>query len=128
MRRLLLRWLIDAVAVWAAIEWVPGITAIDGWGTILVVALILGLVNALISPIIKLLTCPLIMLSLGLFTLIINAMMLLLAAAIARGVGIGFQVDGFLPALLGSLVISVVSFALSALTGVNQDRRRQRRR
>ena len=128
MRRLLLRWLIDAVAVWAAIEWIPGITAIDGWGTILVVALILGLVNALISPIIKLLTCPLIMLSLGLFTLIINAMMLLLAAAIARGVGIGFQVDGFVPALLGSLVISVVSFALSALTGVNQDRRRQRRR
>jgi putative membrane protein len=128
MRRLLLRWLIDAVAVWVAIEWIPGITAIDGWGTILIVALILGLVNALISPIIKLLTCPLIMLSLGLFTLIINAMMLLLAAAIARGVGIGFQVDGFVPALLGSLVISVVSFALSALTGVNQDRRRQRRR
>jgi putative membrane protein len=128
MRKLLLRWLIDAVAVWAAIQWVPGITAVDGWGTVLIVALILGLVNALISPIIKLLTCPLILLSLGLFTLVINAMMLLLAAAIARGVGIGFQVDGFVPALLGSVVISVVSFALSALTGVNEDRRRQRRR
>jgi putative membrane protein len=128
MRKLLLRWLIDAVAVWAAIEWVAGISAIDGWGTVLIVALILGLVNALISPIIKLLTCPLILLSLGLFTLVINAMMLLLAAAIARGVGIGFQVDGFVPALLGSVVISVVSFALSALAGVNDDRRRERRR
>ncbi len=128
MRRLILRWLINAVAVWAAIEWVPGISAIDGWGTVLIVALILGLVNALISPIIKLLTCPLILLSLGLFTLVINAMMLMLAATIARGVGIGFQVDGFVPAVLGSLVISVVSFALSALTGVNEDRRRRRRR
>ncbi|MBC7238210.1 MAG: phage holin family protein, partial [Chloroflexi bacterium] len=113
MRKLLLRWLINAVAVWAAVEWIQGISAEGGWGTVLVVALILGLVNALIAPILKLLTCPLILLTLGLFTLVINALMLMLAEAIARALGIAFYVEGFVSALLGSLVISVVSFALS---------------
>lgn len=128
MRKLLLRWLINAVAVWAAVEWIQGISAEGGWGTVLVVALILGLVNALIAPILKLLTCPLILLTLGLFTLVINALMLMLAEAIARALGIAFYVEGFVSALLGSLVISVVSFALSVLIGINRDERQERRR
>jgi putative membrane protein len=126
--KLLLRWLIDAIAVWAAIYLIPGIAVVNGWVTVFIVALILGLVNALINPIIRLLTCPLILLTLGLFTLIINALMLMLVGFIAEFLGLGFVVAGFIPALLGSVVISVVSFVLSVLTGADADRRRRRRR
>ena len=91
--------------------------------TLLGVALILGLVNALVRPILKALSCGVIVLTLGLFLLVINAAMLLLAAWIARQVGIGFHVDGFGAALLGSLVISLVSFLLSLLLpGESDDR------
>jgi putative membrane protein len=100
---------------------VGGIRAEDGWGVFLGMSIVLGLVNAIIAPIIKILTCPLILLSLGLFTLVINAAMLLLASSIGQGLGLGFAVDGFWPALWGSIIISVVSFALSAMAGVNQE-------
>lgn len=125
MRKLLLRWLINAAAVYAAIMLVEGIGVSGGWTVFFWVALILGLVNALIAPLIKLLTCPLILLTLGLFTLVINALMLQLAAWIASRVGLGFSVDGFGDAFWGALVISVVSFVLSVLTGVNREERRR---
>ncbi len=123
MRKLLLRWLINAAAVYAAIMLVEGIGVSGGWMVFFWVALILGLVNALIAPLIKLLTCPLILLTLGLFTLVINALMLQLAAWVASRVGLGFSVDGFVAAFWGALVISVVSFVLSVLTGVNREER-----
>jgi putative membrane protein len=83
----------------------------------MIVALIFGFVNALIRPIIFLLSLPLEILTLGLFTFVINALMLLLTSWIAQGMGLGFRVDGFLPALLGALIVSVVSFVLNrALT------------
>jgi putative membrane protein len=123
MRKLLLRWLINAAAVYAAIMLVEGIGVSGGWTVVFWVALILGLVNALIAPLIKLLTCPLILLTLGLFTLVINALMLQLAAWVASRVGLGFSVDGFVAAFWGALVISVVSFVLSVLTGVNREER-----
>jgi putative membrane protein len=125
MRRLLLRWVINAVAVYAAIKLVPGISAEGGWTIYLWIALILGLVNAIIAPVIKALTCPLILLTLGLFTLIINGLMLWLASLIGAALGLEFHVDGFLPAFLGGLVISIVSFALSVVTGVNRKGRRR---
>ncbi|HHX63706.1 MAG TPA: phage holin family protein [Chloroflexi bacterium] len=125
MRRLILRWLINAVAVYAAMFFVPGISATNGVGVFLWMALILGLVNALIAPLIKLLTCPLIILSLGIFTLVINGLMFWLAGQIAASLGIGFFVQDFGAAFWGALVVSAVSFALSVLTGVN---RRERRR
>jgi len=121
MRKALLRWIINAIAVYAAIALIEGIWAEGGWSVYFVVALLLGLVNALIAPIFKLLTCPLIILSLGLFTLIVNGLMLWLTGSFARALGVGFQVDGFGPAFWGALVISVVSFGLSVLTGVNKD-------
>lgn len=126
MRKILLRWVINAVAVWVAIAIVPGLEADGGWTVYLWVALILGLVNALIAPIVKLLTCPLILLTLGLFTLLINGAMLWLAAVISRELGLGFFVHTPGAAVLGALVISVVSMVLSVLTGVN--RKEQRRR
>lgn len=121
MRKLLLRWLVNALAIYAAMELIGGIHAAGGWTVFLWTALILGVVNALIAPVIKLLTCPLIILTLGLFTLVINALMLWLVGEIAPALGVGFYIDGFGAAFLGALVISVVSFALSTFIGVNQE-------
>ena len=117
MRKLLLRWLINGVALYVAAELVRGIDVKGGWLALAVMALIFGLVNALIRPILKLLTCPLIILTLGLFTLVINALMLQLAAWLGRQFDLGFYVRNFWSALLGALVISVVSFVLTMLIG-----------
>ncbi len=98
------------------------------WLTVAIAALIFGLANALIRPVVKFLTCPLIILTLGLFTLVINALMLLLASWIGDQLDVGFQVAGFWPdAVLGALVISVVSFVLS-LVFREDDRRRRRQK
>jgi putative membrane protein len=79
-------------------------------------AVILGLVNAIVRPLLKLLTCPLILLTLGLFVLVINGVTLLLASSIAvNWFDVGFYVDGFWPAFLGALIVSIVTVILSAL-------------
>jgi putative membrane protein len=118
---ILLRLVINAVALLVTAWIVPGIhlgaagphpTKHD-WTTLLVVALVFGVVNAVIRPIVILLSLPLEIITLGLFTFVINAFMLLLTSWIAQGMGLGFSVDGFLTALLGALLISVVSFVLS---------------
>ncbi len=128
MRKLALRWVINGAAVYTAIRVVPGIRAEGGLITYFAMALILGLVNAIIAPVIKLLTCPLILLTLGLFTLVINGLMLWLASIIGASVGIGFYVDDLAAAFFGALVISVVSFLLSVLTGINREDRRKDRK
>ena len=125
-QKLLVRWLINAVALYVATELVPGIHADGGWQVLLLMALIFGLVNALVRPILKFLTCPLIMLTLGLFTLVINALMLQLASWLGRQFGLGFYVAGFWPALLGAVVISVVSFVLTLLIGVDDKDKKRR--
>ena len=125
-QKLLLRWLINGVALYVAAKLVPGIQTDGGWPVLLLMALIFGLVNALIRPILKFLTCPLIMLTLGLFTLVINALMLQLASWLGRQLGLGFYVAGFWPAaFLGALVISVVSFVLTMLIG-DDDKEKKR--
>ena len=118
---ILLRLLINALALLVAAWLLPGIhlgaagrhPTTNDWVTLLVVALIFGLVNAVIRPLVILLSLPLEILTLGLFTFVINALMLLLTSWIVQGMGFGFRIDGFLTALLGALVISVVSFVLS---------------
>jgi len=112
MRNFLIRWFINAVALWVAVRLV-GIEASTDLITIAGVALIFGLVNALIGPILRFLTCPLIILTLGLFTLVINALMLLLTSWVAGQLGLVFQVTDFWQAFIGALIISVVSFVLS---------------
>ncbi|UUU23419.1 phage holin family protein [Streptomyces sp. DSM 40750] len=82
-------------------------------GTLLLVALVFGLVNAVVKPLVKLLTLPLFILTLGLFTLIVNALMLLLTSWLADKLDLSFQVEGFWTAVLGGLIISIVSWALS---------------
>jgi putative membrane protein len=121
----LLRLIINAVALLITAYIIPGIhlgaarphPTTNDWITLLIVALIFGLVNAAIRPILILLSLPLEIITLGLFIFVINAFMLLLTSWIAQALGLGFRVDRFLTALLGALIISIVSFVLNrALT------------
>lgn len=122
---MLLRLLINAAALFVAALVIPGIrlsaarpqATLHDWLTLLGVALIFGLINAVIRPLLILLTLPLNLLTLGLFTFVINAFMLLLTSGIAQRLHLGFHVDGFKSALLGALVIWVVSFLLGRLFG-----------
>jgi putative membrane protein len=113
MTKLLIRLLANAVGLYVAARIVPGISVGENWLVVLGVALVFGLVNALIGPLLKLLTCPLIILTLGLFTLVVNAVLLLLTSGLSRAVGLSFTVDGFWPAFWGALVISIVSFVMT---------------
>jgi len=116
MRNILLRLIINAIGLYAATQvGIPGLRFDGDWKTIVVVALIFGLVNALVRPILALLTCPLMALTLGLFTFVINALMLALTGWIAEQLHLGFVVDGFAAAFIGALVVSVVSFVLTLL-------------
>jgi putative membrane protein len=94
---------------------VPGIIFDGEWLNILWLALIIGLLNALVRPLLKFLTCPLIILTLGLFTIVVNTVILLLTNSIGQVFDLGLSVDGFWPALLGSLVISIVSTVMSII-------------
>lgn len=114
MTKLLLRLIINAVALYAAIWIVPGIDAQNThWLAILGLALIFGLLNAFLRPLLKLMTCPLIILTLGIFTLLINTLMFYLAGWIGTAWGIGFSVSNFWAALFGAIIVSIVSIVLS---------------
>lgn len=116
MTKLLVRWVITILALFAAALIVPGIRVSGtAWIAYALMAIVLGLVNAIVRPILKVLTCPLILLTLGLFTLVINGFTLWLSARIANALGIGFYVDGFWPAFWGAIIVSIVSVILSAL-------------
>ncbi|MCZ2128115.1 MAG: phage holin family protein [Anaerolineales bacterium] len=115
MTKFIIRWMINAAALFAAVWLVPGIIYSGDWVGILILALIVGLLNALVRPLLKFLTCPLIILTLGLFTVVVNTLMLMLASSVGQALDIPFYVDGFWSALLGSLVMSVVSVVMSAI-------------
>ena len=82
-----------------------------------------GVLNAIVRPILGLLTCPLMVLTLGLFTLVLNALMLLLTGAVSASLGLGFHVAGFVPAFLGAIVVSIVSIILSIFVRDDRERR-----
>lgn len=113
--RLLVRWAIIVVALIAAVLIVPGIYITDtqAWIAYSVMAVILGLVNAIIRPILRLLSCGCIVMTLGLFLLVINAFTLWFSSLVAKWIGVGFVVKDFWAALFGSIIVSVVSFFLS---------------
>lgn len=115
MRSLLLHWLLNAAALWVAAWLLPGL---DFQGTLvqlLLVAAVFGLVNSLLRPILTVLTCPLIVVTLGLFTLVINAVMLMLTGWLSARWDLGFTVAGFWAAFWGGLVVGLVSMLLSLL-------------
>lgn len=126
MRNFLLRWIINGIALYVAARLVPGLGAPESVGTLAAVALLFGLVNACIGPVLRFLTCPLIILTLGLFTFVLNAVLLWLTAWLAGLVGLPFHVEGFGAALLGALVVSIVSWVLSvALKDEDQGKRKK---
>lgn len=120
---LLLRLLINAGALWAAATLVNGITFTGDTGRFLVVALIFGLLNALVRPILLLLSIPLLILTLGLFTFVLNAFVLMMLSGLSSSLGLGFNVAGFLPAFVGALIVTVVSFVLSMVVKPRDDKR-----
>lgn len=109
MKGLILRWLILSVAIMVSAHLFAGIH-VDGYGTALIAALVLGILNAFFRPILFILTLPINVLTLGLFTFVINAVLLLMTSGIIGGL----VVDGFGSALFGSLIISLVSLLLSS--------------
>jgi putative membrane protein len=115
MTRFILRWAINAVAIFLAVSYVPGISLQSGWLSVLWLALILGLVNAFLRPLLKLLTCPLIIVTLGLFTLLINTFLFWLTGQLGQFIGIHMTIAGFWPAFFGGLVISVVSVVMTLI-------------
>ncbi len=130
--RFLIRLVVNALAL-AFVTWLLSgirLTADDTGRKVLMlllVALIFGIVNALVKPVFTLVTAPLVLLTLGLFLLVINALMLLLTSWLAGLVGLGWRVDGFGTALLGAVIVSIVSFILNAFVPDPDDRRRRGR-
>ncbi len=129
VKELLVRTVVNGLALWLAALLVPGITFGRGstWsGTLLIVilvAVVFGLLNAVIKPVLRLFSLPLIVLTLGLFSLVINALMLMLTSWLADKLGLAFHVDElFWDAVLGGIVVTIASLALSALV---PDRRRR---
>ena len=127
--RFLLRLLVNAAALAVATWLISGITltatdTTDRVVSLLIVALIFGVINAIIKPIFQLVTLPLVLLTLGLFLIVINALLLMLTSWLSGEFGLGWHVDGFWPAVWGSIVISIVSFLLSTLVPDKKEQRR----
>ncbi|MEJ2735211.1 MAG: phage holin family protein [Anaerolineae bacterium] len=128
--KLLIRWVIVAIALVVAMALIPGIRVDDtnAWIAVGVMAVVLGLVNAVIRPILAFLSCGCIVATLGLFMLVINGITLWLSSWVAQNwLNIGFVVDGFWPAFWGAIVVSVVSFVLSLILIDDRDKKRESR-
>ena len=117
MRRHLLRFLVNALALCAAVWVVPGLTMRGPRWRFALVVVVFGLVNILLRPLLVILTCPLVVLTLGLFTLVINALLLMATGALSRHWGLGFGVHGFWPALVGGIIVGIVSTVLALAVG-----------
>ncbi len=117
MRTLFIRWVINALALYVAVSVIPGIHFTGTPGQLLIVAAIFGIVNSALRPVLTILTCPLVVLTLGLFTFVINAMLLLLTAWLSTQFNLGLTVDGFGSAFVGGLLIGIVSVLLSIFVG-----------
>lgn len=115
MTQAFIKWVMNTIAIILAVKFVPGIVYSGEWWGILIVGMIFGLVNTVIRPLIKLFTFPLLILTLGLFTFVINAMMLSLTSWLSESLHLGFRIEGFKSAFWGALVISIVSLVLSCL-------------
>lgn len=120
----LIRLLVNAAALWVATRIVPGVSYQGEVLPFLGVALVFGVVNAIIRPITKVLTFPIIILTLGIFIFVINGLMLWLTGSLSTSLGLGFHVTGFWAAFWGALVVSIVSTMLSMFVG-DSDRRVQ---
>ncbi len=116
--KVVIRIVIYAIGIALVAKIVPGIhLANDSIGTLVVIAIVFGLMNAILKPIVEFLTCPLVILSLGLFVLVINALLLLLTAALIPA---QMKIDGFWPAFLGGIVMSIITIVMEQVLGVSK--------
>jgi len=115
MKQAFIKWVMNTIAIMLAIKFVPGIVYSGEWWGILIVGVLFGLVNTFLRPLVKLFTFPLLILTLGIFTFVINAMMLSVTSWLSEQFALGFHVEGFRAAFWGSLVISIVSMVLGCL-------------
>jgi putative membrane protein len=118
---MLARLLINAAALWVATQLVPGISFRGEWPFLLAVSLVFGALNVIVRPILKFLTFPFLIVTLGLFTFVLNAVMLWLTGVVSNTLGLGFDVDGFSAAFVGALLVTIVSFVLSLLVKSSND-------
>jgi putative membrane protein len=118
-----LRLLVNMAALWVATRVVSGVTYDGGWLPFIGVAIVFGVVNTIVGAIAKVLTFPIIIVTLGFFLLVINGLMLWLTSRISEALDLGFRVDGFWPAFWGALVVSIASTLLGWMIG---DRHRHR--
>lgn len=109
-----IRLLVNAAALWVATRIVPGVSYDGGLVPFLLVALVFGVINATLRPLAKVLTFPLIIVTFGLFALVVNGLMLWLTSTLSQSLGFGFHVAGFWAAFFGAVVVSIVSALLSA--------------
>lgn len=119
---LLLRIMINALAIAVAVKLVGGITFTGEWWKMIIIGAVFGIVNSFIKPLVTIFAFPLIILTLGLFTLIVNTLMLLITVKLSGPLALGLQIHGFWPAFKGALIISIVSIILSWLTGLKKIR------
>jgi len=120
MTYLILRIMINALSIAIAVEVVDGIVFTGEWWKMILVGAVFGIVNSFLKPLVTFFTLPLIILSLGLFTLIVNTLMLLITVSLSGPLELGLQIHGFWPAFKGALIISIVSMVLSWLTGMKK--------
>jgi putative membrane protein len=114
---ILVRFALNTLALYAAVWLVPGIRFDGSLGRFLLLGVVFGAVNTLLRPLLTILTCPLVVLTLGLFTLVINALMLLATAWLSERWDLGFAVDGFVAALLGGIIVAIASTILALFLG-----------
>jgi putative membrane protein len=115
LKNFFIRWLVNTIAIMVAVKVVPGIVYSGGWWGILLVGVIFGLVNTYIRPLIQIFTLPILVLTLGLFTFIINAIMLGITSWLSEQFSLGFSVAGFKSAFFGALIVSLVSMLLTCI-------------
>lgn len=130
MKKLLIRLAINAIALYIAIALLDGkgiITQSENWISLIWLALIFGIINAILKPILTVVGCPFLILTLGLGALLINTLLFYLAGVIGSNFGVGFSVEGFIPAFLGALIVSIVSFILNIIFKDDLDGRRRSR-
>jgi putative membrane protein len=120
MENLFLRIMINALSIAAAVKVVDGITFTGEWWKMIIIGGVFGIVNAFIKPVVTFFTFPLIIITLGFFTLIVNTLMLFITAELSEPFSLGLRMTGFGAAFKGALIVSIVSMLLSWITGIKK--------
>lgn len=122
MANIILRIMINALSIGIAVKVIDGITFTGEWWKMIIIGAVFGIVNAFIKPVVTFFALPLIIFTLGLFTLFVNTLMLIITVELSEPFKLGLSINGFLSAFKGAIVISIVSILLSWISGINKIR------